>query len=206
MRPLVHCSVRQKAANSGPSGRWLVGGGLSANKSIKCESPTGHSQHWVAAMQTQNVIETPFKHPGTGRLAAVVRTSRFLDLKPLVVASGRYLLFIASERVAQLSNVATARSWINAGASYVCAWGINSPEIEESFDYATFLPEFGDPLPFTLMTASSTDEPLEEALWFAFYNGELPDEPCDGACPVVVVVDSESLEKRSIAWVQENAE
>lgn len=116
------------------------------------------------------------------------------------------MLVIASGRIAQLSNVATARGWTNAGASFICAWDGNSPEIEETFDYAAFLPEFGDPLPFTLMTTSHTDEPLEEALWFAFYNGKLPDEPSDGACPVVVVVDSESLEKRSFAWVQGNAE
>jgi len=153
----------------------------------------------------QSAIETPLKHPGTGRLAAVVRTSRFWDQEPFTVASDRYVLVITSERVAQLSNLAAARAWVNAGASYVCAWGGNSSEIEEAFDYSAFLPEFGDPLPFTLMTTSHVDEPLEEALWFAFYNATLPDE-LEGSCPVVVVVDSELLERKSIAWVHENAE
>lgn len=70
------------------------------------------------------------------------------------------------------------------------AWGPNSPEVEETFDYASFLPALGEPVPFTLMTTSHTDEPVEEALWFAFYNGKAPDELEDGACPVVVVTDS----------------
>lgn len=154
----------------------------------------------------QSAIETPFKHPGTGRLAAVVRTHRFWDQEPLVAAQGRYVLVIASERLAQLSNVVRARGWINAGAAFVCAWGPNSPEVEETFDYATFLPECGEKLPFTLPTTCDTDEPLEETLWFAFYCGRLSDEPSDGACPIVVVVDSESLEERSIAWVLCNSE
>ena len=145
-----------------------------------------------------SVIETPLKHPGTGRLAAVVRANRFWELAPIIVAPGRYVLVIASEQAAQLSSVATARRWVNSGASYICSWGKNSAEIEQIFDYAAFLPELGEPLPFTLMTTSHTEEPWEEALWFAFYNGKAPDEPEDGACPVVVVVDSELLEKKAL--------
>jgi hypothetical protein len=61
-------------------------------------------------------------------------------------------------------------------ASYVCAWGPNSEAVEETFDSASFLPEFGEPLPFSLMTTSHRDETPEEALWFAFYNAPPPDD------------------------------
>ena len=151
-------------------------------------------------------IETPLRHPGSGRRAAVILAPRFWDCLPVAVVAGYYVLVVVSERVAQLSQVETARAWVNAGVCYVCAWGPNSPEIEETFDYASFLPELGDPLPFTLMTTSHTDEPLEEALWFAFYSSNAPDEPEDGTCPVVVVADSAALEATCIAWIEGNVE
>lgn len=116
------------------------------------------------------------------------------------------MLVIASEREAPAAKVEAARAWIEAGASFICAWGPCAPDVEETFDYAAFLPELGEPVPFTLMTMSNQDEPLEEALWFAFYNGKTPDEPEDGTSPVVIVVDSEALEAQGIAWVRANTE
>jgi len=152
------------------------------------------------------MIKPPLSHPGTGRHASVIRAEDLWDCEPISVAEGCYVLFMASYRQAQLSKVEAARAWVEAGAVYVCAWGPNSPEIEETFDYASFLPEFGEPLPFTLMTTSHSDELLEEALWFAFYNGKAPHEVGDGSCPVVVVVDSQALEEQATAWVQGNTE
>ena len=157
-------------------------------------------------MQSPCVIEPSLIHLGTGRHAAIIRAERLWDCEPISIPTGRYLLFMASHRQAQLSKVEAARAWVEAGAIYVCAWGPNSPEIEETFDYAAFLPELGEPIPFTLMTTSHNDEPLEEALWFAFYNGKAPDEVDDGSCPVVVVVDSQLLEEQATAWVQGNTE
>lgn len=157
-------------------------------------------------MQEQKTIATPLRHAGTGRFAAVVRAQRFWDCEPVSIPADRYLLFIASEHESQHSSIETARAWIDAGASYVCAWGPNSPEVEDAFDYATFLPELGEPLLFTLMTTSHADESLEEALWFAFYSGWMPGRDEDSAFPVVVVADSPELELRSVAWIEENAE
>jgi hypothetical protein len=152
------------------------------------------------------LIETPLRHPGTGRAATVVCAARFWEQPPVSVAAGYYVLVVVSLRVAQLSSVETARSWVNAGACYVCAWGPNSPEIEETFDHSAFLPELGEPLPFTLMTTCHTAEPLEEALWFAFYNSKAPNEPEDGVCPVVVVADSEALAATCATWIKESRE
>jgi hypothetical protein len=86
-----------------------------------------------------------------------------------------------------------ARAWIDAGASYICAWGPDAAEVEESFDYASFLPEYGEPLPFTLMTTSHCEKSPEDALWFAFYNAVPPDDLNDELNSVVVIVDSDSL-------------
>lgn len=157
-------------------------------------------------MQHPSTIKLTLSHPGTGRLAAVIRVDGLWSCPPVSVPEGNYVLFMASDLHAQLSEVEVARTWVEAGAVYVCAWGPSSPEIEETFDCASFLPELGEPLPYTLMTTSHSDEPLEEALWFAFYNGKAPDEPDDGACPVVVAVDSQDLEERATVWVRGNAE
>ena len=39
--------------------------------------------------------------------------------------------------------IKVARAWVNAGARYICSWGPDSEQVHESFDYADFLPEFG---------------------------------------------------------------
>lgn len=75
--------------------------------------------------------------------------------------------------------------------------------MEESFDYASFLPEYGGELPFTWMTTAHRDEPIEEALWFAFYCAKDEDfEP--ELSVVVIVVDSGALEARCCYWLKNN--
>jgi hypothetical protein len=113
-------------------------------------------------------LETPLRHLGTGRSAAVLRVDEFRGASPIGVAHGKYILVVGSEETANLLNVEGARAWVDAGACYVCAWGLASARIEETFDYASYLPELGEPLPYTLMTTSHENESLEEALWFAF--------------------------------------
>jgi len=78
--------------------------------------------------------------------------------------------------------------------------------VEESFDFASFLPELGTPLSFTLMTTSHKNEELDEALWFAFYTANPPDDLNAELETVVVLVDSRELEQKCRSWVQENRE
>lgn len=151
-------------------------------------------------------LETSSRHPGTGRLAAVLRVHDFESAFPVSVAAGKYVLVIASERQTVPLSTRAARAWIDAGASYICAWGPDSDAVEETFDYASFLPEFGEPLPFTLMTTSHRNETPEEALRFAFYNATRPDDLDQELNSVVIIVDSESLEATCIAWVEKNNE
>lgn len=157
-------------------------------------------------MERPHAIETPHKYRGTGRLAAVVRVEHFSSAQPVSAAAGKYVLFVASESAAVFLTENHARAWVGAGASYVCAWGPSAGTVEEAFDYASFLSELGEPLPFTLMTTSHVSEPLEEALWFAFYTAHPPDDlPCE-LNAVVAVVDSAGLEERCTTWVKENCE
>ncbi len=157
-------------------------------------------------MKSHRILETPLKHPGSKRPAAVLRVEEFWGAKPVGVVAAKYVLVVASERNASLSSTEAARAWIDAGASYLCAWGPTSAEVEETFDYASFLPEFGPPLSFTLMTTSHGDESLEEALWFAFYCAVAPDDLKHDLNTVVVVVDSVALESTCVKWVRENVE
>jgi hypothetical protein len=151
-----------------------------------------------------HIVQTSLRHPGTGREAAVVRLEDFVS--PVVVAASRYVLVIGSEKQTVPLGTKTARAWIDAGASYICAWGPDSAAVEEAFDYAAFLPEYGEPLPFTLMTTSHNEKTPKEALWFAFYNAVPPDDLNDELNAVVIVVDSDSLAAGCKAWVTENQE
>lgn len=157
-------------------------------------------------MERSSFVEVPLRHPGTGRSASVLRAARFEAAEPVLVAAGKYVLVVASERPVSSCTQQHARAWIEAGASYICAWGPGSGAVEEAFDYASLLPELGEPLPFTLMTTSHEKQPLEDALWFAFYNATPPDDRPHELNTVVVVVDSAALEKECVRWVQENNE
>jgi hypothetical protein len=74
--------------------------------------------------------------------------------------------------------------------------------LDDTFDYAGFLPELGPPLPFTLMTTWHDSEPLEETLEFAFCAAHPPDDLAASLDSVVVVVDSDELEERCRRWLQ----
>jgi hypothetical protein len=88
---------------------------------------------------------------------------------------------------------------VDAGARYICAWGPDSEQIHESFDYAGFLPEYGEEV--ELMTTAHQDEPIEEALWFAFNCAKLVEQDQELSV-VVIVVDSDSLETRCRLWLE----
>ena len=111
----------------------------------------------------------------------------------------RYILVVASETPAVELGIKTARAWVDAGAR--CAWGPDSEEVHESFDYAGFLPEYGEEV--ELVTTAHRDEPIEEALWFAF-NCAKSVEPDQELNVVVIVVDSDSLETRCRFWLENN--
>jgi len=135
-----------------------------------------------------------------------VRVRDFESASPISIAAGKYVMVIASEREKVPFDSKAARAWIDAGASYICAWGPDSANVEEAFDYASFLPEVGDPLPFTLMTTSHRDRTPQEALWFAFYNATPPDDLDHELKSVVILVDSDCLEATCTAWINENSE
>jgi hypothetical protein len=149
------------------------------------------------------MTEVKQKHLGTGHSAVIVRVENFAS--PIFIDAGRYVLVVASEKTPVDLSVKTARAWIDAGALYICAWGPDCEEVHESFDYASFLPEYGGELPFTLLTTAHHDEPLDEALWFAFYCAKDADFEPEWSV-VVIVVDSESLETRCRDWLETNRE
>lgn len=157
-------------------------------------------------MQDWQSIETPLIHPGTGRSAAVVQVADFWSASPIHIDSGKYILVVACENQAAQEKVEVARAWVEAGASYICACGPSSPEVEETFDYASFLPALGEPLPFTLMTTNHKNERLEETLWFAFYNAAPPENLHHELNSVVIVVESAAAEVACLSWVQGNRE
>jgi hypothetical protein len=140
-------------------------------------------------------------HLPTGRSAAIVRVDNFQS--PVSIKAGRYILVVASEKPTLGLGIKTARAWVDAGARYICAWGPDSEEVHESFDYAGFLPEYGEEV--ELVTTAHKNEPIEEALWFAFNCAKSVDSESE-LNVVVIVVDSESLETQCRFWLENNKE
>ena len=155
-------------------------------------------------MTAQPISKPPLVHRPTGRAAFIVYAENLLASDPTSFDKQKYVLFIASEKSVLLSEVREARRWVEAGVGYMCAWGPASSELDDLFDYATFLPELGTPLPFTLMTTWHDKEELEEALWFAFYSATAPNDLEAELKSVVILVDSPALAERCGTWVLEN--
>jgi hypothetical protein len=127
-------------------------------------------------------------------------SGRVVDFaSPVSVDAGHYVLVIASEKPTVALGIKTTRARADAGASYICAWGPDCEQVEESFDYASFLHEYGEEL--ELMTTAHHDEPVEEALWFAFYCAKSAESEPE-LNVVVIVVDSDSLETRCRFWLE----
>jgi hypothetical protein len=151
-------------------------------------------------------VESRVVHQRTGRQVTIVRSHEFATAAPVKLQGRRYLLFMASHRAATFFTPALARHWIDAGAAYVCAWGPASEQVEEDFDYASFLPEFGTPLSFTLMTTSHVDESLSESLWFALHNAQSASDLDLDLDDVVILVDSTELEQSCLSWLRSNTD
>jgi hypothetical protein len=157
-------------------------------------------------MTTRVISSHKLLHRPTGRSALVVCAENLLASNPVCLDKERYVLFIASEKSILSVEVKEARRWIDAGVGYMSAWGPASSELDDLFDYATFLPELGPPLPFTLMTTWHDKESLERALWFAFYNATSPAELDEELESIVILADSRALAGRCTRWFQGNAE
>jgi hypothetical protein len=80
--------------------------------------------------RVHNLQTVEVKHPGTGRLATGLRLQDLKSTSPVSVAAGKYVLVIASERQTLPLSTQNARAWVDAGASYICAWGPDSEQVE----------------------------------------------------------------------------
>jgi hypothetical protein len=140
-------------------------------------------------------------HTPTGRTALLVQSNDIAAAVSRAASNDKFILLALSD--GQLRGLTTkqARTCIEQGVSYICAWGQDCEDLEETFDYAAFLPELGPELPFTLMTTAHRDQPLEEALEFAFRLAQPPDDLPFPLNRVVLVADTDELLTRCTEWL-----
>ena len=140
-------------------------------------------------------------HTPSGRSALLVQSTDIVAAVGGVASNDKFVLVALSDGQLRGLTEKQARACIDQGACYICAWGRNCEEMEETFDYAAFLPELGGDLPFTLMTTSHRDDTLEDALEFAFRWAQPPDDLPFPLNRVVVVADTNGLLERCAQWI-----
>jgi hypothetical protein len=140
-------------------------------------------------------------HTPSGRSALLVQSTDIATAVGGAASDDKFVLVALSN--GQLRGLTTkqARTCIEQGASYICTWGNDSEDLEETFDYAAFLPEVGGELPFTLMTTAHRDNTLEEALDFSFRWAQPPEDFPFPLNRVVIVADSSGLLERCAQWI-----
>jgi 2-methylisocitrate lyase-like PEP mutase family enzyme len=145
-------------------------------------------------------------HMPSGRVAHFVHSTDIVAAVSGAALDDKFVLVALSEGHLRGLTTKQARICVEQGASYICAWGHDCEDLEETFDYAAFLPELGPELSFTLMTTSHRDQPLEDALEFGFRWAQPPDDFPFALNRVVLVADSNELVNRCTQWVaSENA-
>jgi hypothetical protein len=140
-------------------------------------------------------------HSPSGRFALLVQSTDIVTAVSGAAADYKFVLLALSDGNLRGLTTKQARTCVEEGASYICAWGLDCEELEETFDYAAFLPELGPELPFTLMTTTHRDQPLEEALEFAFRWAQPPDNFPFSLDRVLVVADTSELLSRCTKWI-----
>ena len=85
------------------------------------------------------------------------------------ILARRFVLVVAADtsECAGPDLVAAAAALLRAGASYVCCWGPDCKRLHDCFDEADIDVNLDSTDERFLMTTWHSDEPLEEALWFA---------------------------------------
>jgi hypothetical protein len=140
-------------------------------------------------------------HTPSGRAALLVQSNDIAAAVNGAASDDKFVLLALSDGRLRGLTTKQARTCIELGASYICAWGHDCEDLEETFDYAAFLPELGPELPFTLMTTAHRDQPLEEALEFAFRLAQPPDDLPFPLNRVVLVADTSELLSRCTKWI-----
>jgi hypothetical protein len=140
-------------------------------------------------------------HTPSGRSALLVQSTDIAAAVNSAASEDKFVLVALNEGHLRGITTKEARACIDKGASYICAWGHDCEDLEETFDYAAFLPELGGELPFTLMTTAHRDDTLEDALEFAFRWAQPPDDFPFSLNRVVVVADTKGLLERCARWI-----
>jgi hypothetical protein len=140
-------------------------------------------------------------HTPSGRSALLVQSTDIAAAVYSAASEDKFILVALSEGHLRGVTPKAARACIDQGASYICAWGHDCEDLEETFDYAAFLPELGGELPFTLMTTAHREDTLEDALEFAFRWAQPPDDFPFPLNRVVVVADTKGLLERCAQWI-----
>ncbi len=97
--------------------------------------------------------------------------------------------------------IAVAREWLEKGATFVLCTGPGSDPLEQTFDDATFRPECGPELTYTVMTTAHPNEPIESVLDFAFEYAQSAEDAPGQVRSILLLTTTDSIVERSNKWL-----
>lgn len=134
-------------------------------------------------------------------LALVVATLDSPPAKLSPAVAGHFALLLQSSAGTEPLSRSVARAWIESGAAFILCTGPAAEELEQTFDDATFRPELGPELPYTVMTTAHRDEPLESVLHFAFDQAEVAEDAPGDLQAVILITTSLPTVECSRLWL-----
>ena len=97
--------------------------------------------------------------------------------------------------------IAIAREWLEKGATFVLCTGPGSDSLEQTFDDATFRPECGPELTYTVMTTAHRNEPIESVLGFAFEYAQSAEDAPRKVRSILLLTTTDSTVEKSCKWL-----
>ena len=137
-----------------------------------------------------SIIEHLGRYSIPGRELYVLDIKKSQDLPAVLDIESPYFVCVLAWDTSSVSVeevVEVAKKLLKAGAVYVCTWGVDCERVHDIFDEVSL--DIGPPYrdENLIMTTWHSNDPLEEAIWFALYN-TYPAEDYEDSCGAVLGV------------------
>jgi hypothetical protein len=122
---------------------------------------------------------------------------RLQDLVELPYPSKHFVLMLAADFNNMSSEEITkvAKRLIDKGLAYICTWGPSCEEAHDAFDLANILWEDETKKEFHVMSTWHSEEPIQEALWFALFSAFVDEKIWEQTSTVCVSIANQEWYK-----------
>jgi hypothetical protein len=142
----------------------------------------------MKSYQTESTVLYPVYSATVGEVS---------DLLKLSYPSNHFVLLLAADydNVPSEEITKIAKQLIDKGLAYICTWGPSCEKAHDAFDLANVLWEEKKGKELHVMSTWHSEEPIEEAIWFALFCAFVDEEICEQTSTIFVNIENPQWQK-----------